>query len=121
MIDSGTSAIIGPADMIADFIEGISVHSDCGNLNELPDLYFTFDDTEYVLEPQDYVIKVQAFGMSQCVNGVMPAQLPEGFNYIILGDVFMRRYYTHFDKGNNRVGFYDTNKFEEVKNSVFDS
>lgn len=112
MIDSGTSAIIGPADMIAKFVEGISVHSDCANLSELPDLIFTIDDIEYVLEPQDYVIKVTLLGTSQCVIGIMPAQLPPGFNYVILGDVFMRRYYTHFDKSNDRVGFYDTKKFD---------
>jgi cathepsin D len=73
VIDSGTSAIIGPADMISSFVEGISVHSDCGNLSELPELIFTFDDVEYVLQPEDYVIKVSAFGMTQCVIGIMPA------------------------------------------------
>jgi Eukaryotic aspartyl protease len=51
VIDSGTSAIIGPADMIAKFVEGISVESNCENLSELPDLTFTIDDFEYVLEP----------------------------------------------------------------------
>ena len=73
MIDSGTSAIIGPADMIAKIIEGISVHQDCANLREMPDLIFTIDDTEYVLEPNDYVIKVTLLGQSQCVMGIMPA------------------------------------------------
>lgn len=73
VIDSGTSAIIGPADMIAKFVEGIFVHSDCANLSELPDLIFTIDDIEYVLEPQDYVIKVSLLGQSQCVMGIMPA------------------------------------------------
>jgi len=46
--------------------------------------------------------------------GLMSAELPPGFNYVILGDVFMRRYYTHFDKGNDLVGFYDTQKLNHV-------
>lgn len=30
---------------------------------------------------------------------------PENFKYFILGDTFMRKYYSYFDKNNNRVGF----------------
>ena len=115
VIDSGTSAIIGPADLISKFIEGISVRSNCENLNDLPDLIFTIEETEYVLEPQDYVLKVTLLGATQCLIGIMPAQLPPDFNYFILGDVFMRKYYTHFDKTNDRVGFYDTKKFDNSK------
>jgi hypothetical protein len=37
--------------------------------------------------------------------GIMGAQFPEGFDYMIIGDVFMRAYPTYFDKPNNRVGF----------------
>ena len=32
----------------------------------------------------------------------MPPSLAKGF---ILGDSVIRKYYTHFDVGNNRVGF----------------
>ena len=31
---------------------------------------------------------------------------PEGFNYIIMGDVFMRPYPTHFDYDKNEVTFF---------------
>jgi len=35
----------------------------------------------------------------------MGAVFPPNFNYFILGDSFMRKYYSYFDKNNNRVGF----------------
>jgi len=38
--------------------------------------------------------------------GVEGIALPPSFgNAMILGDVFIRAYYTHFDYGNNQVGF----------------
>lgn len=97
VIDSGTSVIIGPERLMTPLIEGISVSVDCSGIDDLPSITFTFDDLEYELSPQDYVLRVQAFGATECLNGLMAAKLPEGFNYFILGDVFMRRYYTFFD------------------------
>jgi hypothetical protein len=35
----------------------------------------------------------------------MGSTFPPTFNYMILGDVFMRKYYSYFDLINNRVGF----------------
>jgi hypothetical protein len=35
----------------------------------------------------------------------MGSEFPPTFNYFILGDVFMRKYYTYFDENTNRVGF----------------
>ncbi len=45
----------------------------------------------------------------------MGAELPEDFNYFILGDLFMRRYYTFFNKDKDIVGFYDTKKFDFIE------
>jgi len=35
----------------------------------------------------------------------MEADFGEGFNYVIFGDVFMRKFISHFDLENDRVGF----------------
>lgn len=88
-------------------LEGLSVSTDCSDMDKLPGISFTIDDVEYELSPSDYVLKINAFGISECVLGLMPVDLPESFNYFILGDLFMRRYYTYFDQNNDRLGFYD--------------
>jgi hypothetical protein len=41
--------------------------------------------------------------------GIMSMDLPDGFNYFIVGDVFMRPYATHFSRNDNTVSFYTKN------------
>lgn len=107
VIDSGTSLLVGPADLVKDLTKGITVNNDCSGIDNLPNLTFTIDNTDYVLEPKDYVIKVTQAGESECLMGVMGGPFPADFHYFILGDVLMRKYITAFDKNNGspRVGF----------------
>jgi hypothetical protein len=95
-------------------LEGIFVMQDCSNIDQLPKISFTLDNFEYELEPNDYVLQVKLFGITECILALMPADLPKDFNYFILGDVFMRRYYTYFDKSNDRLGFYDVKNFKAI-------
>jgi len=39
--------------------------------------------------------------------GIMGAAVPEGFNYMIVGDVFMRRYPPYFNANDNTVTFFE--------------
>jgi cathepsin D len=105
VIDSGTSVLVGPFDIVNKITANITVSSDCSNLNTLPNISFFLDGIEYALTPADYVLKVSELGQTECVLAVMGSDFPSGFDYFILGDVFMRKYYTYFDKNNNRVGF----------------
>ena len=91
--------------MVDQITDGIEVAEDCSNLNTLPTITFTFDTTDYVLEAKDYVLEVDDAGDKACILAIMGQDFPEGFNYFILGDSFMRKYYSYFDKNNNRVGF----------------
>ncbi|TNV77333.1 hypothetical protein FGO68_gene11305 [Halteria grandinella] len=115
IIDSGTSVIVGPKSLMGPLIEGIEVPKDCSDIDKLPKIAITLDETRYDIDPSDYVLRVKVLEIEQCVMGIMPAEMPEDFKYIIFGDIFMRRYYTHFDKNEDRLGFYDARKlnFEE--------
>jgi len=56
VIDSGTSLLVGPREVVDPLIQGIAVDADCSNISSLPDLTFTIDTQEYVLAPSDYVL-----------------------------------------------------------------
>jgi len=62
VIDSGTSLLVGPKEIVDPLIAGITVKSDCSGLDSLPDISFTIDATTYTLSSTDYVLKVSAGG-----------------------------------------------------------
>lgn len=101
--------------MVEPLLEGIEVPKDCSGLESLPKITFTFDDVDYELSAADYVLKIKILEVEQCVMALMPADMPAGFEYFILGDVFMRRYYTYFDRNRDRLGFYDATKLNTVQ------
>ena len=105
VIDSGTSIIMGPEELVNQLIDGIDVKATCRGIEDLPDITFTLDGRDYVLTYNDYVLKVTEMGITECVMAIMGSAFPSYFNYFILGDNFMRKYYSFFDKENNRVGF----------------
>lgn len=105
-IDSGTSLIMGPNTLFAPLLEGITVEQDCSNLDSLPNITFTFDAQDYVLTPADYVLKETIMSNTQCIMGIMGADLPDDFKYVIVGDVFMRPFPTKFNRDDNTVTFY---------------
>lgn len=90
-------------------IEGITVAKDCSGLDQLPEIAFTIDGTKYPLAPEDYVLQVTQGKQTQCLLGIQSMDFPEGFNYFIVGDVFMRRYPSYFNLNDNTVSFQVAN------------
>ena len=92
--------------MTKGFGPGKQKQVDCSTLPSLPDFSVTFGGDKYVLKPQDYILQVAQGSKTVCIVGIigldLPPQLGEAF---ILGDSFIKTYYTHFDVGNSRVGF----------------
>lgn len=62
VIDSGTSLLVGPKELIDPLISGIIVNPDCSNIDSLPEMSITIDTTTYTLEAKDYVLKVTELG-----------------------------------------------------------
>ncbi len=110
IIDTGTSVIAGPVKVIekmtAGFGPGKEKQVDCTKIDTLPDLSFTFGGDKFVLKPIDYILQVAEGSKTVCIVGLigldLPPQLGEAF---IVGDSFIKTYYTHFDVANERVGF----------------
>lgn len=108
IIDSGTSLIVGDTPLFEQLTKDIPQAIDCDKLSELPDVTFTIGGKDYVLTPDDYVLKVTVLWQTQCMAGFQSMDFSGssiGANAVILGDVFMRKYYSHFDYGNKQVGF----------------
>jgi phytepsin len=77
---------------------------DCSTVDSLPDITFVLNGKEFVLTPKEYIIRVDQLGQETCLSGFMGIDLPYK-NFYILGDVFLRTYYTVFDFVNKQVGF----------------
>lgn len=114
ILDTGTSILAGPsADVKAlaakvgakPFVNG-EYTIDCKLVPNLPDLEITMGGTKFVLKGADYVLKVQSI----CLFGFTGIDVPAPRGPLwIMGDVFMRKYYTVFDWGNKRLGFAPIN------------
>lgn len=105
IVDTGTSLIVGSQNVIDAINAQIgTVDSQCKNLDQLPNVSVNINGNEYVLTPDDYVLKVSVLSYTQCQVGFMPMELPWP-NTVILGDVFLKTYYTHFDITHQQVGF----------------
>jgi len=109
-IDTGTSLIVVPTDIAEMLNAQIGAKKswngqyqvDCAKVPNLPVLSFYFDGKAYPLKGTDYILDVQG----TCISAFsgMDINLPGGSLWII-GDVFLRKYYTVYDLGRHAVGF----------------
>lgn len=107
IVDTGTSLLVGDSKLV-DKINALvgTVASDCSNLSSLKNATIVIGGVSYVLTPSDYVLKVVSGGQTQCQNGFQGMAVPTQLsNALILGDLFISTYYTHFDVAGKRVGF----------------
>jgi len=109
IVDSGTSMITGPTRYISKLAQAVGARKtmtgqlvvDCDRVHKMPEITFQIDKKSYTFKGEDVVLQ----SGSMCILAFMPLELPKGGPEWILGDVFMRKYYTVFDIENKQVGF----------------
>mmetsp|Transcript_45562 Transcript_45562/g.90307 ORF Transcript_45562/g.90307 Transcript_45562/m.90307 type:complete len:427 (-) Transcript_45562:87-1367(-) len=101
-VDTGTSLLAGPSQVVHMLVSELQVASDCSNIDSLPDIGFVVSGRVLSLTAKDYVS--QASG--GCTLGLMSLDIPPPKGPLfIFGDPFLRKFYTVYDRRNNRVGF----------------
>eukprot|EP00013_Stygamoeba_regulata_P022389 CAMPEP_0177650380 /NCGR_PEP_ID=MMETSP0447-20121125/11911_1 /TAXON_ID=0 /ORGANISM="Stygamoeba regulata, Strain BSH-02190019" /LENGTH=388 /DNA_ID=CAMNT_0019153245 /DNA_START=65 /DNA_END=1231 /DNA_ORIENTATION=+ len=102
IVDTGTSLIVGPSGPLGRALSEINVKSDCSNRDSLPDMVFTISGKKFTIPSSIYVIEEQnRLGQRECAVGAEPAATAMW----ILGDTFIRAYYTVFDRDGPQIGF----------------
>uniref|UniRef100_A0A8C2PBT0 Cathepsin D n=1 Tax=Capra hircus TaxID=9925 RepID=A0A8C2PBT0_CAPHI len=105
-LDVGSSLTVckGGCEAIVPLIQG-EYMIPCEKVSSLPQVTLKLGGKDYTLSPEDYTLKVSQAGTTVCLSGFMGMDIPPpGGPLWILGDVFIGRYYTVFDRDQNRVG-----------------
>ncbi|EJD01470.1 aspartic peptidase A1 [Fomitiporia mediterranea MF3/22] len=113
-IDTGTSLIALPSDVAEMLNAQIGATKswngqytvDCKKVPDLPDFTLWFNGQAYPLKGSDYILEVQGTCISSFTG--LDINVPGGSLWII-GDVFLRRYFTVYDHGRDAVGFANSN------------
>jgi hypothetical protein len=109
IIDSGTSLLTGPKAEIDRLANSVGATPnvvgeytiDCKLVPSIPDIVFVIDGKDYTVRGKESVIQAQG----TCLFAFMGVDFPSPGPQWILGDVFMRDYYTVFNYNDQTIGF----------------
>ena len=109
ILDTGTSLIALPSTLAELLNKEIGAKKgfngqytvECDKRKELPDLTFTLTGYNFTISAYDYILEVQG----SCISAFMGFDVPEPAGPLaILGDAFLRKWYSVYDLGDNSVG-----------------
>ena len=109
ILDTGTSLIALPSTLAELLNKEIGAKKgfngqytiECDKKDSLPDLTFTLTGHNFTIGPEDYILDVQG----SCISSFFGMDIPEPAGpLIILGDAFLRKWYSIYDLGTNSVG-----------------
>ncbi|XP_017059285.1 lysosomal aspartic protease-like [Drosophila ficusphila] len=107
--DTGTSLIVVPQAAYTKINRQLGAEDNggeafvrCGRIPTLPKVNLNIGGTIFTLAPRDYIVKITQGGTTYCMSAFTTMS---DVSFWILGDVFIGKFYTEFDKGNSRIGF----------------
>lgn len=112
VVDTGTSGIGGPAMLIERILNGIGAVPPCSENASMKQVSFVFEQMPgygtktFSLEPNDYSwSSPKTTSPPECPVAFMVIELPPGKGHtIVLGNTFLRKFYSVFDKEEMRIG-----------------
>jgi saccharopepsin len=115
ILDTGTSLIALPSTLAELINKEIGAKKgyngqysiECDTRDSLPDISFVLAGNNFTISAYDYTLEVQG----SCISSFTPMDIPEPVGPLaILGDSFLRRYYSIYDLGRNSVGLAEAKK-----------
>jgi saccharopepsin len=109
ILDTGTSLNVLPSSLAELLNKEMGAKKgyngqytvDCAKRDSLPDITFNLAGSNYSLPASDYILEVSG----SCISTFQGMDIPEPAGPLaILGDAFLRRYYSVYDLGKNAVG-----------------
>ncbi|KAI1821610.1 aspartic peptidase domain-containing protein [Xylaria intraflava] len=109
ILDTGTSLIALPSDLAELLNKEIGAKKsfngqytiDCSARSKLPDISFKLSGHDFAISPDDYILEISG----SCISTFMGMDFPAPVGPLaILGDAFLRRWYSIYDVGKSTVG-----------------
>ena len=112
LVDTGSQSFACTFDIIQRVRNRLNnkVNVPCNQVSSLPTLTFTIEGREFPVSPNAYVLKMTEFGKTVCMIGLRPTLLLSLGQVCVIGDSFLKEYYSIFDTANARVGFAQARK-----------
>nr|XP_019566961.1 PREDICTED: renin isoform X2 [Rhinolophus sinicus] len=114
VVDTGASYISGPTSSVRLLMETLGAKElstdeyvvNCNQVPTLPDISFHLGGRAYTLTSADYVLQDPYSDDDLCTLALHGLDVPPPTGPVwVLGASFIRKFYTEFDRRNNRIGF----------------